>query len=358
MSMGEGVAYHKSPGKFRTIRINMTPKQALVLRRGGAITVKMITPDGSHEVSLPEADIKKLMTKLQKGVGGRIKLNGGNIVGDFGKYIQPLSDAAIDRGRRELGSGILEDFGRYVKPLSDAAIDRGRRELGSGMPKRGKGMLTGMRVLPNGLLASNTNMKPVRRRGKGMFDFLDPAKNGVRRFFEDEVAPVVIDQGIPTLTGAIGGVAGTALTGGPIGGIAGSYIGKKAGEEAARQIRRKRGKGLMTDIAMKVAKKVAKDIGKKVVSAGARKGRQLIDRAEAYGNEMIGDGIFPSGTGIYPAGVNLRRGSGMNPPVIQLGSPYIDQSSPAFHPVQLPNPFVSNSTVMRQAPTGGRTIRM
>jgi len=97
MSMGEGVAYHKSPGKFRTIRINMTPKQALVLRKGGAITVKMITPDGSHEVSLPEADIKKLMTKLQKGVGGRIKLNGGNIVGDFGKYIQPLSDAAIDR---------------------------------------------------------------------------------------------------------------------------------------------------------------------------------------------------------------------------------------------------------------------
>jgi len=338
MSMGEGVAYHKSPGKFRTIRINMTPKQALVLRKGGAITVKMITPDGSHEVSLPEADIKKLMTKLQKGVGGRIKLNGGNIVGDFGKYIQPLSDAAIDRGRRELGSGMM------MYPAV--------------MPKRGKGMMTGMHVLPNGLLASNTTMKPLRRRGKGMFDFLDPAKNGVRRFFEDEVAPVVIDQGIPGLTGALGGVAGTTLTGSPIGGIAGSYIGKKAGEEAARQIRRRRGKGLMTDIAMKVAKKVAKDIGKKVVSAGARKGRQLIDRAEAYGNEMIGDGIFPSGTGIYPAGVNLRRGSGMNPPVIQLGTPYIDRSSPAFHPVQLPNPFVSNSTVMRQAPTGGRTIRM
>jgi hypothetical protein len=340
MSMGEGVAYHKSPGKMRTIRVTLSPKQSLVLRKGGAITIKAITDKGTHEISLPEVDVKKLMTKLQKGVGGRIKLNGGSILQDFGRYIQPLSDAAIDRGRRELGSGM---------DIMYPAV----------MPKRGKGMMTGMHVLPNGLLASNTNMKPVRRRrGKGMFDFLDPAKNGVRRFFEDEVAPVVIDQGIPGLTGAIGGVAGTALTGGPIGGIAGSYIGKKAGEEAARQIRRKRGKGMLTDIAVKVAKKVAKDIGKRVVSAGARKGRQLIDRAEAYGNEMIGDGIFPSGTGIYPAGVNLRRGSGMNSPVIQLGTPYISRSSPAFNPVQLPNPFVSNSTVMRQAPTGGRTIRM
>ena len=43
--MGEG-AYHVSPGKMRMIRVNLTPRQALVLKKGGAITVKMITPDG------------------------------------------------------------------------------------------------------------------------------------------------------------------------------------------------------------------------------------------------------------------------------------------------------------------------
>jgi hypothetical protein len=153
-----------------------------------------------------------------------------------------------------------------------------------------------------------------------MFDFLDPSKNGVNKFFENEVAPVVIDQGIPTLTGALGGVAGSALTGGPIGGIAGSYIGKKAGEEAVRRIRRKRGKGVY---------------------------------------RMMGEGIMPAnvGSGIMPAGVNLRRGGQLEAP-IQLGTPYITRDSPAFNPVQLPNQFVSNNFVMRQAKAGGMIVKM
>ena len=308
MSMGEGVAYHKSPGKFRTIRINMTPKQALVLRKGGAITVKMITPDGSHELSLPEVDVKKLMTKLGRGVGGRIKLNGGNILQDFGRYIQPLSDAAIDRGRRELGSG-MTGMPKY-KP---AVIGRGRR-------------------------------------GKGVFD-------GVNKFFTQTLPNSLVDVAVPGVIEAVGS-AGGAYLGGPAGAVVGKYAGSRAGEAAARRIRKAQGRGIMTDIAKAVAKKVAK----KAVSYAGKKAKQganyLIDRVESGANEMIGEGIFPAGTGIYPAGVNLRRGAGMNPPVIQTGTPYISRSSPAFHPVQLPNPFVSNSTVMRQAKTGGLTIRM
>jgi hypothetical protein len=111
----------------------------------------------------------------------------------------------------------------------------------------------------------------------------------------------------------LGGVAGSALTGGPIGGIAGSYIGKKAGEEAVKRIRRKRGKGIMP---------------------------------------------ANVGSGIMPAGVNLRKGSGMNEAPIQLGTPYITRDSPAFNPVQLPNPFVSNNYVMRQAKAGGMIVKM
>jgi len=284
MTEGMGVDYHVPVKKLRnrTVRVDLTPRQALILKKGGAVTIKAITDTGSHELTLPEPDLKKLLTKLYKGKGGRVKLNGGSVESFF------------------------RDAGKYVQPLADAAIDRGRRELGSGM--------LGMHVMPNGLLMADSAMKRKPRRGKGMFDFLDPARNGVNQFINEKVAPVVIDQGIPILTGALGSVAGTALTGGPVGGVAGSYLGKKAGEEAVRRINRKRrGKGIMP--------------------AGV-------------------------GSGIMPAGVNLRKGSGMNDAPIQLGSPYVQMSSPSFHPVQLPNPFVSNNYVMRQAKTGGMIIKM
>ena len=319
--MGDGVKYHVKPVKTASssrmgiIRVNLTPKQALVLRKGGAITVKMITPDGSHELELPEMDIKKLMTKLKKGSGGRIKLNGGNILGDFGKYIQPLSDAAIDRGRRELGSGM--------------------------------------------------NMK-AGRRGKGVFD-------GVNKFFTQTLPNSLVDVAVPGVIEAVGS-AGGAYVGGPGGAMVGKYIGSKAGEAAARRLRKAQGRGMMSDMAMAVGKAVAKKVGKKVISYAGKKAKQganyLIDRAEGGLNDMIGEGIIPAGvgSGIIPAGVRrgygikMKKGvnimAGMNPPVIQTGSPYIQFSSPAFHPVQLPNPFVSNSTVMRQAKTGGMIVRM
>ena len=89
MSMGEGISFHVPSAKMKKVRVNLSPRQATVLRNGGAITIKMITPNGSHELELPEVDVKKLMTKLNRGVGGRITLNGGGIVEDFGRYIAP-----------------------------------------------------------------------------------------------------------------------------------------------------------------------------------------------------------------------------------------------------------------------------
>ena len=313
MSMGEGISFHVPVSKMRRVRVNLTPRQATVLRKGGAITIKMITPNGSHELELPEVDVKKLMTKLNRGVGGRITLNGG---------------------------GIVEDFGRYISPLSNRAIDRGIQALdGSGMKKR----------------------RP--RKGKGIFDILDPAKNGANRFFTQTLPNALVDDGIPIVAGVAGSTLGSA-TGNPLLGLAGSMAGKELGKEAARRIRRKQGRGL-ADLAMEVAKRAAKQVAKKVISTGAKKARQgsryLIDRAEAIGNELVGDGIMPAnvGGGILPAGVNLRRGAGMNTPIIQTGSPYLQIGAPGWKPyVPSQNPFTTNTMVGRATKHGGMIVRM
>jgi len=362
-------------GRHKTIKVNLTSRQVSNLKNGGAITIKAVTDEGSHELTLPEIDVKKLLTKLNKGVGARVTLNGGSIESafrDLGKYVQPLSDAAIDRGRRELGSGMrkrrggniegmLRDLGKYVQPLSDAAIDRGRRELGSGLEMRPA-------VMPEGHGSFVRLPKPRgsgMRKGKGMFDFLNPAKNGATKFFKETLPNKLIDEGIPIVSGAAGSALGSYV-GGPVGGVAVGYAGKKAGEEAAREIRKKQGRGVLSDIAIDVATKLAKKAGKKLISYGAKKARQgatsLINRGEAYANEMIGEGIYPagvSGGGIYPAGVNLKRGGALEDQVIQTGSPYIQISSPAFHPYQPTfNPFTSNNSVQRQAKSGGMIVRM
>jgi hypothetical protein len=276
------------------------------LRKGGAVTIKAITDKGTHELSLPEMDVKRLMTKLNKNVGGRVKLNGG---------------------------GIVEDFARYVKPLSDRAIDRRIQALdGSGI-KRG-------------------------RKGMGIFDFLDPNKNGAKDFFKKTLPNTLIDEGIPLVTGAIGSVAGSA-TGNPLLGVVGGVAGKRAGQEASKRIRKAQGRGI-ADLAMEVGKQVAKKVAKKVISYGAKKARQGVERAEKFGNEMAGEGIMPAGGGgIFPAGVNLRRGGGINDPPIQTGVPYLQINSAGWKPYQpSQNPFATNTMVGRQPKSGGKIVRL
>ena len=111
--MGDGVQYHVPSAKMRKVRVNLSPRQALVLRKGGAITIKAITDDGTHEISLPEMDVKKLLTKLQKNVGGRVKLNGGSVESmfrDAARWAAPVANAAQDRAIREIGRGLEQDI--------------------------------------------------------------------------------------------------------------------------------------------------------------------------------------------------------------------------------------------------------
>jgi len=288
--------------KHSIVRVNLSPRQVLSLKKGGAITVKAITDDGSHELTLPDIDVKKLLTKLNRGVGARVSLNGGSV------------------------ESMFRDLGKYVQPLSDAAIDRGRRELGSGMR---------------------------RKRGSGAFE----------DFFTKTLPSKLIHQGIPLAGQTIGSLVGAA-TGNPLLGMAGSQVGKYAGQKIANRVARDTGRGLM-DTGISIAKHVGKRAAKRVVSVAAKKAKDLatkaIDSVETGAKEFIGEGIFPagvSGGGIYPAGVNLRRGGGIDEP-IQLGSPYISVNSPAFHPFkETYNPFASNSAVQRMPKSGGLIVRV
>lgn len=357
---GEGVQYHVPVSKMRKVRVNLSPRQALVLRKGGAITIKAITDNGTHEISLPEIDIKKLMTKLQKGSGGRVTLNGGSVESmfrDAARWAAPVANAAQDRAIREIGRGMAEDVAKKIMMGSmakqpkymSAVVDKRRNPelfaetLGKGIKKRGR-----------------------PRKGKGMFDFLDPKKNGADRFFTQTLPNNLVDVGLPIAIGAIGSAAGSA-TGNPLLGMAGSYAGKQAGEAAARRIRKSQGRGVLTDLATSVAKQVAKHVAKKAVSYAGKKARQganyLVDRAEAGANEMIGDGIMPAGVGkgILPAGVNLRRGSGLgqNAAPIQTGSPYLQIGAPGWKPyVPSQNPFATNTMVGRATKGSGMIVRV
>jgi hypothetical protein len=76
---------------------------------------------------------------------------------------------------------------------------------------------------------------------------------------------------------------------------------------------------------------------------------------------MIGEGIYPANTGggIYPAGVNLRRGSGMNEAPIQTGSPYLQRGSPGWNPyIPTQNPFTTNTMVGRATKGSGMIVRV
>ena len=394
MSSGTGIAFHVPSAKMKKVRVNLTPRQSLVLRKGGAVTIKAITDNGTHEISLPEIDVKKLLTKLQKGVGGRIKLNGGSVESmfrDAASWAAPVANAAQDRAIREIGRGLkkkggsvesmFRDAASWAAPVANAAQDRAIRELGRGIfetmtPVKDK-MRVRPAVMPNkdnlhyftpeelvkyGYKGSGVKKRGRPRKGKGMFDFLDPKKNGAEQFFTKTLPNNLVDVGIPIVTGAMGSAAGAA-TGNPLLGMAGSYAGKQAGEAAARRIRKAQGRGVLTDLAMEVGKRVAK----KAISYAGKKARQgathLIHRAEAYGNDMVGDGIYPAGvgSGILPAGVNLRRGGGLgtNDAPIQTGVPYLQNGAPGWKPyVASQNPFATNTLVMRQPKHGGKIVRV
>jgi hypothetical protein len=281
--------------KHSVIRVNLSPRQVMSLKRGGAITIKAITDDGTHQLTLPEMDVKKLMTKLNRGVGARISL----------------------------GSGIVEDFGRYVKPLADRAIDRGIQALdGIGMCGGGPFEDFFTKTLPSKLIHTGI---PVAGQVVGSL---------------------------------VGSATGNPLLG-MAGSYAGKRAGKRNADDVGRATGRglvDTGVAIAKNVGKRVAKKVVSSASKKAKDLAMK----AIDTAEYGAKEFIGEGIFPSGvgSGIYPAGVNLRRGGAIDAP-IQLGSPYMKNNSPAFDPFKPTyNPFASNSGVMRMPKSGGMIVKM
>jgi len=90
--------------------------------------------------------------------------------------------------------------------------------------------------------------KPRRKsmKGKGAFDFLDPNKNGVNKFFTRDLPSSLIHQGIPAVGATVGGIMGSEL--GPVGYMAGAYAGRKAGNATAKKIGKLYGYGLHSDL--------------------------------------------------------------------------------------------------------------
>jgi hypothetical protein len=126
--------------------------------------------------------------------------------------------------------------------------------------------------------------KPRRKsiKGKGMWDWADPNKNGTTQFFTHDLPSGLVHQGIPAVGATLGGIAGAEL--GPVGSMAGAYAGRKAGEATANKINELYGIGLYSDM-----KKAGKAALKKQISHYAPVVGQNLARA---GADYIG---IPSG---------------------------------------------------------------
>jgi len=177
-------------------------------------------------------------------------------------------------------------------------------------------------------------------KGKGMFDFLDPNKNGVAQAFQPvadtftpdlgrDIAKELIYKGIPIAGSTLGGIAGAEL--GPVGSMAGAYAGGEAGRMTANKIgelsglgmRRRRkggalyvaghkGKGFFEDI--RPATDYLRPVGdalvdktvEKIKGAGMRRGRGFFEDIKP-----ATDYLRPVGDALVDKTVEKIKGSGM-----------------------------------------------
>jgi len=182
----------------------------------------------------------------------------------------------------------------------------------------------------------------MQMHGSGMFDFLDPTKNGVQQAFQPVadvftpetgryIAGEAVHKGLPIVGATLGGIAGAEL--GPIGSMAGSYAGSKAGEAAATKIgemygvgmkrgRPRKGRGFFEDV------RPATDFLRPV-------GEAAVDRAV---REIKGSGVRRrSGKGMFS---DIKKGA-----------------AKALHVAQT-NPLVGKiaSKVMDKIPAGAKAL--
>jgi len=154
-----------------------------------------------------------------------------------------------------------------------------------------------------------SSSKPRRKslKGKGMWDWADPNKNGATQFFTGDLPSGLIHQGIPAVGATLGGIAGAEL--GPVGSMAGAYAGRKAGEATADKMGELYGYGLYSDL-KKAGKAALKKqiahympaVGHNLAKAGANyigipsgiagmAGHHLGQYAANQLNQAIGEGL-------------------------------------------------------------------
>ena len=179
-----------------------------------------------------------------------------------------------DAPSMEAGTGIRKGRGRPKKVLGKGygedtikdALHKAEKLISK--PISGKGMKKGSAEMKEKM----AKLRAMRKGGQGlygggMWDWADPKKNGVAKAFDpkqngvanafqktftpalgNEIVSGLKTAGhyaIPAITGALGSVAGTALTGNPVGGVAGSALGSYAGNQIDKKlgIGAKRGRG-------------------------------------------------------------------------------------------------------------------
>jgi hypothetical protein len=225
------------------------------LMKGEGVTIK----HGSHHVlHLDKEQLKKFERNHRLGKGMVLHMHPHQIAHHGGGF-----------------EDLARDTGAYLRPVADAGMARAIREIGSGMAVR-------------------KHKRVHKMRGKGMWDWADPAKNGSQQFFEHDLPSNLIHQGIPSVTGSIGGLGG-AYFGGPVGGVAGSYAGSEAGRALADEIGRQTGYGLMGD-AFSMAKSHGKRLARSALSKAHAKAKEMaghyLDMGASKAHELIGEGAM------------------------------------------------------------------
>jgi hypothetical protein len=313
--------------------------------KGQGVTIK---PGGSSSIPLDMQQAKKYERAKRLGKGmvvnahpHQIGMMGGNVEGmfrDAGMYLKPVADASMDRAIREVrGSGfedVMRDTGAYLRPIADASMDRAIREVGRGKGRSVQSALNDfesvVREKLKGVKVYGRDGKLVRektggvlkrrQRGQGILEDIgrafNPRQNGVSAVFNEDlgrqIASNLIHQGIPIAGSTLGGIAGTAATGGPFGGFAGAYGGQEAGRAIADEIGRKtgygrKGKGLMQD-AFAMAKTKGKAMAKQAVSQAKTKVKEMVNQYLDLGEKEAMDRIGSGMNGRIKKGGRMRRG--------------------------------------------------
>ena len=248
-------------------------------------------------------------------------------INDVGRTGKQLFGKGIpdDRYFRVKGGSILDekfsinDVGRTGKQLFGRGSILDEKFSINDVGRTGKQLFGGK--LKKGSAEAKAFMASIRKKkkGSGMFDFLDPNKNGVAQAFApDKVVGGLKTAGhyaIPAATSALGGIAGTALTGGPIGGIAGSAAGSYAGDQINKKI----------GIGMKRGRGRPRKVGGAVASASTAYRQAL--RRNFSGLELQAPVID------NPSVSNFKTNPRVRPSSTEMTlSPYAKMDSPAMNP--------------------------